>query len=65
MPEESQSSLLHLSQLVASTVALMEVDTDLVDKLENFLQEPEERTEITKEGNVINLNFKTKTKGKA
>jgi hypothetical protein len=68
MPEESVKSLLHLSQLVASTVALMEQDTLLADKLEKFVTEPEEENKlevVSREGNVINLNFKTTTQGEA
>ena len=69
MPEESVKSLLHLSQLVASTVALMEQDNQLADKLEKFIVEPEEKENklevVSREGNVINLNFKTTTQGEA
>ena len=69
MPEESVKSLLHLSQLVASTVALMEQDVQLADKLEKFIAEPEDKENklevVSKEGNVINLNFKTTTQGEA
>ena len=65
MPEESVDSLIHLSQLVASTVALMEKDPTLANRLEEFIKEPEETKENFKEGKVIKLNFKTKTRGEA
>ena len=37
LDDESKSSLLHLCQLVASTVALMEKDPTLVARLEDFV----------------------------
>jgi|TARA_R110000803_G_scaffold61835_1_gene121840 hypothetical protein len=66
MKEDSKAHMLHLCQLVASTVALMEKRPALVDELEDFLEEEEEyyvknastkkvTTEV--EGNVIKLNF--------
>ena len=67
MPESSKESLLHLAQLVSSTVALMEKDEDLANRLENFIAEPEENSleVVSKDGNIINLYFKTKTRGEA
>jgi len=69
LDKESKDSLLHLSQLVASTVALMEQDPNLTIRLEEFVNEAEEeireknKPKVTKsvEGNVISLNF-NKTK---
>jgi len=59
---------LHLSQLVASTVALMELDPKLTLRLEEFVNEAEEeireknKPKVTKsvEGNIISLNFEKK-----
>tara|TARA_R100001463_G_scaffold32259_1_gene72446 strand:- start:457 stop:807 length:351 start_codon:yes stop_codon:yes gene_type:complete len=74
MDLESRKDLLHLCQLVASTVALMEQDVELADRLEDFVNEKEEhepacekkKVDITHEdGNVIHLSFKTNTKGSA
>ena len=42
LDKESRESLLHLSQLVASTIALMERDPNLTLKLENFLNEEDD-----------------------
>tara|TARA_R100001163_G_C4993608_1_gene145287 strand:+ start:528 stop:839 length:312 start_codon:yes stop_codon:yes gene_type:complete len=58
MPVECKRDLLHLSQLVASSVAFMEKNAEYADKLEDFIKEPEEH--IKQEGNVIHFNFKTK-----
>jgi|TARA_B110000977_G_C10891487_1_gene421628 hypothetical protein len=68
--DESYSDLIHLSQLVASTVALMERDVTLVDRLEAFVHETEENlkkvnkpTVIKKvEGNVVSISFQKETK---
>ena len=57
MQTDSRRDLLHLSQLVASSIAFMEKNVDYADKLEEFIKEPEE--EIKYEGNVIHFNFKT------
>ena len=67
MPEASKESLLHLAQLVSSTVALMEKDEDLANRLEDFISEPEDNSleVVSKKGNIINLDFKTKTRGEA
>jgi len=68
LDKESKESLLHLSQLVASTVALMELDPKLTLRLEEFVNEAEEeireknKPKVTKsvEGNIISLNFEKK-----
>ena len=65
LDKESKESLLHLSQLVAATIALMEQDPNLTLRLENFLNEEEDeirkqkKANITKQidGNIISLNF--------
>ena len=45
----------------------MEKDEDLANRLENFIAEPEENSleVVSKDGNIINLDFKTKTRGEA
>ena len=65
MDSESKESLLHLSQMVAATVALMEQDPQLTVRLENFLDNEDsfmhknrKQIETKTEGNVITLNFK-------
>ena len=68
LDKESKDSLLHLSQLVASTVALMEQDPQLTIRLEEFVRSAERdirernKPKVTKsvEGNVISLNFEKK-----
>ena len=65
LDKESRESLLHLSQLVASTIALMERDPNLTLKLENFLNEEDDeirrqnKANVTKkiDGNRISLSF--------
>ena len=73
MQAESRLDLIHLCQLVASTVALMEVDYDLADRLEEFMAEKEDENivntnkkmvDITHgEGNIVHLSFTSKVKG--
>ena len=66
LDEESKASLIHLSQLVASTVALMERDPDLTLRLEHFIAEAEGDAKdkikpivtTSIEDNIISLNFK-------
>ncbi len=63
LDKESKESLLHLSQLVASTVALMEQDPNLTARLESFVNEAEEfikeksKPKVHTEGNIIRLDF--------
>jgi len=63
LDKESKESLLHLSQLVASTVALMEQDPNLTARLESFINEAEEfekeksKPKVHTEGNIIRLDF--------
>tara|TARA_R110002020_G_scaffold63865_4_gene170083 strand:+ start:381 stop:713 length:333 start_codon:yes stop_codon:yes gene_type:complete len=70
LPEESKAHMLHLCQLVASTVALMERRPALADELEEFLNEEElycteqnkKTVTTTVNDNVITLNFNKETK---
>jgi len=61
LDEESNRSLLHLSQLVAASMALMEKDPSLYTRLEDFVSEPDDevKPKVTTsiEGNVVSLNF--------
>jgi len=62
--------MLHLCQLVASTVALMEKRPALIDELEDFLSEEDSYVETLNkksvstsvDDNVITLNFNKETK---
>jgi len=71
---EDRNELIHLCQLTASTVALMEIDFDLADRLEEFVNEHDnyvpkcdkKGVDIKQgEGNIVHLSFKTDTKGNA
>jgi|TARA_R100000951_G_C2648216_1_gene183345 hypothetical protein len=70
LPEESRAHMLHLCQLVASTVALMERRPALIDELEDFLGEEEtyykeqdkKKVTTTVKDNVITLKFNKETK---
>jgi len=74
MDTESRNDLLHLCQLTASTVALMEQDYELADRLEEFVNEKDEYTLdydnkkvdiVHGEDNIVHLSFTKETKGKA
>ena len=70
LPEESRAHMLHLCQLVASTVALMEKRPALIDELEDFLSEEDSYVETLNkksvstsvDDNIITLNFNKETK---
>jgi hypothetical protein len=66
LDEESKRSLLHLSQLVAASMALMEKDPSLYARLEDFVSEPDDevKPKVTTsiKGNVVSLNFTSEKK---
>tara|TARA_R100001594_G_scaffold54422_1_gene87967 strand:- start:12850 stop:13164 length:315 start_codon:yes stop_codon:yes gene_type:complete len=64
LDEESKSSLLHLTQLVASVIPLMELDTTVTTKLENILKAMRKKQNGTIEdiSNVIRVDFRKETK---
>ncbi len=66
LDDESRSSLLHLSQLVAASMALMEKDPSLYTRLDEFVSEPDDeaKPKVTTsiEGNVVSLNFTSEKK---
>jgi uncharacterized protein involved in exopolysaccharide biosynthesis len=53
---------MHLSQLVASSVPIMDLDPTLLNKMENFLESfvKEKFVKRDKNSNIIYINFKTK-----
>ncbi len=59
---ESRASLMHLTQLVASSVPIMDLDPTILTKLENFLESFVKSKFVTKEenSNIIHIDFKTK-----
>jgi len=71
LDSDSYNGMMHLSQLVACSVAYMEEHPSLISNLENFIDEYESEDEdnnvsITHvKDNVVHLNFKTNTKGNA
>tara|TARA_R100000908_G_C3716165_1_gene120793 strand:+ start:261 stop:578 length:318 start_codon:yes stop_codon:yes gene_type:complete len=62
LDDESKASLMHLSQLVASSVPIMDLDPTLLNKMENFLDSfvKEKFVKRDKNSNIIHINFKTK-----
>jgi hypothetical protein len=66
LDEESRASLLHLAQLVASSVPIMDLDPTLLNKMENFLESfvKEKFVKRDNNSNVIYINFKTKKRDK-
>lgn len=71
LDSDSYNGMMHLSQLVACSVAYMEEHPSLISDIENFIDELEPEDEDSNvsvthvEDNVVHLNFKTKTKGNA
>ena len=69
----SYMSMMHLSEVVACSVAYMEENPELITKIEEFIDSPDHDEVTTREepdiqytdGNVVKLNFKSKTKGNA
>jgi hypothetical protein len=69
----SFTAMMQLSEVVACSVAYMEEHPDLIGKIEEFIDKPENEDVPIKqepkiqytEGNIIKLNFKTNTKGNA
>ena len=59
---ESRSSLMHLTQLVASCVPMMDLDPTILTKLENFLESfvKDKFVKRDEDSNVIHIDFKTK-----
>ena len=62
LDHDSKAHLLNLCQLVASTVALMEEDPKLADRLDRYVNDTpvDNNIPVTKKDNVIHFNFKTK-----
>jgi hypothetical protein len=76
LDDESYGQLLHLTKMVCSTIPMMEQDTDLgnrvsdwvLEHLEGEIVDDEDTTEVEikhEADNVVRLNFGTPTKGSA
>jgi len=64
LDKRSQLDLMHLGQMVAGTLGLMEHDKDLVHKLEKFvdkqMQQEKEKIISNTKDNVVYIDFKEK-----
>jgi hypothetical protein len=73
LDKTSFMSMMHLSEVVACSVAYMEENPELIEKIEEFISTPEYQDDIVDkepqvqytEGNIIKLNFGSNTKGNA
>tara|TARA_E500000318_G_scaffold111923_1_gene132670 strand:- start:239 stop:571 length:333 start_codon:yes stop_codon:yes gene_type:complete len=73
LDKTSFMSMMHLSEVVACSVAYMEENPELIEKIEEFIGTPEYQDDIVDkepqvqytEGNIIKLNFGSNTKGNA
>ena len=65
--EEDYYNLLEFCNLICASVPLMEKDTNFRNHIYNFYKKDlqERKRVLTKEGNVIKLNFNSKTDGSA
>ena len=69
--DEGYNQLFHLCQLIASIVPYMDDNPDIIPELEKYMELENKREKakklkvLGKEGNVINLNFNSKTNGRA
>ena len=73
LDRESYMSMMHLTEIVACSIAYMEQNPDLIQNIEDFIDSPEyDDVSIKQEpeveytdGNVIKLSFGSQTKGNA
>tara|TARA_R100001440_G_C2504636_1_gene117089 strand:+ start:562 stop:894 length:333 start_codon:yes stop_codon:yes gene_type:complete len=73
LDKASFSAMMHLSEVVACSVAYMEENPDLIGEIEEFISKPEHNDVNIKQepeiqytdGNIVKLNFKTNTRGNA
>ena len=69
--DEGYNQLFHLCQLIASIVPYMDDNPDIIPELEKYMELENKRKKAKKleivgrDGNIINLNFKSRTKGSA
>ena len=69
--DEGYNQLFHLCQLIASIVPYMDDNPDIIPELEKYmeLENKKKKTKkleiVGRDGNIINLNFKSRTKGSA
>ena len=69
--DDGNNQMFHLCQLIASIVPYMDDNPDIIPELEKYMEtenkkEKAKKLEIVgRNGNIINLNFKSRTKGSA
>jgi len=74
--DESYSQMMHFTKMMCATVPLMEANEDMrnfvhtyvMEEIDNIMEPVVEEQEVTvtqEDGNVIRLNFGTRTKGSA
>jgi hypothetical protein len=69
--DDGYNQMFHLCQLIASIVPYMDDNPDIIPELEKYMELENKREKakklkvVGKEGNVINLNFNSKTNGRA
>lgn len=75
LDDESYSQMIHFCKMVASTIPVMEFNEDFRELVHEYVMETldnhyhveleEKPTVIGEEGNVVKIDFKTKTEGSA
>ena len=68
--DDGYNQIFHLCQLISSVVPYMDDNHDIITELEKYMKVEQKSSKpgkkiISKQGNVINLNFKSKTNGSA
>tara|TARA_A100000172_G_C2990155_1_gene92548 strand:+ start:44 stop:367 length:324 start_codon:yes stop_codon:yes gene_type:complete len=68
--DDGYNQIFHLCQLIASVVPYMDDNPNIIPELEKYMKIEHEQAlpklkVVSKKGNVINLNFKSKTNGSA
>ena len=68
--DDGYNQIFHLCQLISSVVPYMDDNPDIITELEKYMKVEQKNSKpgkkiISKQGNVINLNFKSKTNASA
>jgi len=68
--DDGYNQIFHLCQLISSVVPYMDDNPDIIAELEKYMKVEQKNNKstkkiVSKQGNVINLNFKSKTNGSA
>jgi len=68
--DDGYNQIFHLCQLISSVVPYMDDNPDIIVELEKYMKVEQKSNKstkkiVSKQGNVINLNFKSKTNGSA